>query len=441
MLPKGSCGSHQGTFRYLSPRDDETRYVQTELSINSLCKQSRSVSLQTESHRTEIVRFSQLIFKNLARRPARTGLTLLALATAITAVVSLLGVAEGFTRSFADVYSSHAVDIVVSRQGSADRLSSSIDAGFVAQIQSLPGVARAAGVMLETLSLEQQAIYGVPTMGLEPGSWLLDSFKFSGPAPAVDDWSLPHADGSAKVKTGLLLGIHLAERIGVQVGQPLMLFDEPYRVIGIFSSTSTWENGSMILPLEELQRLTDRSGQVTYINVVLDSTGAQSAAADNVVQAIQSLDKRLLALTTNEYVQTDTRMQLARAMAWMTSAIAVLIGTIGTWNTMLTSVLERTREIGILRAIGWSRRRVVAMILSESCSMALVASAVGVLCAKFLTWGLSQAPAARGLLSPHIDGKTVVQGLVLAIVIGLMGAILPAWRAAQLSPTEAFREI
>lgn len=396
------------------------------------------------------MRFSQLIFRNLARRPARSVLTLLALATAITAVVSLFGVANGFTKSFADVYASHDVDIVVSRQGTADRLSSSVDSSYISKIEKLPGVAKAAGVMLDTLSLEDQGIYGIPTMGLEPGSWLLDSFEFIGNRPAtklnVENSSLSENsvdDGSSLSKNGpdksLMLGVHLADRMQAKIGDSVNLFEEPYQITGIFKSSSTWENGSMILPLNQLQKLTDRPSQVTYINVVLQSKRTQTSTTETI-EAIEQIDKRLLALKTSEYVETDTRMQLAQAMAWMTSVIALMIGTIGTWNTMLTSVMERTKEIGILRAIGWRRRRVVGMILGESCSLALVASIVGIILAKLLTWALSQAPAAKGLLSPQIDGTVLLQGLVLALVIGLMGALLPAWRAAQLSPTEAFRE-
>jgi putative ABC transport system permease protein len=411
----------------MSPEVDETRYVLLKpFPTQDLLAFETTVA-------SVIVRFSQLIYKNLARRPARSALTLLALSTAITAVVSLFGVAKGFTRSFADVYASHEVDIVVSRQGTADRLSSSVDANYVEKIQQLPTVAKAAGVMLDTLSLEEQGIYGVPTMGIEPNSWLLESFEIAGPESSRDS----PMDQSEQT---LMLGVHLADRLQVKVGGLVKLFEEPYRVTGIFKSTSTWENGSMILPLKQLQKLTDRPGQVTYINVVLKPS-TESDLARETIQAIQQIDKRLLALTTSEYVETDTRMQLAHAMAWMTSAIALMIGTIGTWNTMLTSVMERTKEIGILRAIGWRRRRVVGMILGESCALALVASVIGIVLAKLLTWALSQAPEARGLLSPQIDSVVLGQGLMLAIVIGLLGALLPAWRAAQLSPTEAFREI
>jgi putative ABC transport system permease protein len=236
-----------------------------------------------------------------------------------------------------------------------------------------------------------------------------------------------------------MLGINLAERVGAEIGGTVNLFDEPYQVAAIFKSPAAWENGSMIFPLDELQRLTDRAGQATYINVVLAGQPSQSLAAA-AVQEIESLDAKLHALPTDEYVATDTRMQLASAMAWMTSVIALLIGSIGTLNTMLTSVMERTREIGILRAIGWPKRRVVTMIMLESCGLAVVASLIGSLLAMLLTWGLAQAPAARGILSPSIDFRIVLQGFGLALGIGLLGAILPAWHAAQMLPTEAFRE-
>lgn len=387
------------------------------------------------------MRFGNLVLKNLTRRPARTALTLVALATAITAVVSLFGIAQGFTKAFSDVYEAHGIDIVVSRQGTADRLSSSVDGQFVTQVSKIPGVLKTAGVMLDTLSLEQEGIYGIPTMGIANDSWMRDSYPLieaeTNLAPRPHDSESGTKPGTTR---SLLLGVHLAERIGRKAGESVTLFDEQYQVAGVFRSTSAWENGSMILPLETLQQLTDRPGQVTYINVILDRSPDSPASAREVIQAIESMDRRLLALTTSEYVETDTRMQIAHAMAWMTSAIALLIGSIGTLNTMLTSVLERTKEIGILRAIGWPRRRVVGMILGESCGLAIVASILGIFFAVLITRLLSQSPAARGLIAPHIDIRAILLGVTLSLVIGLLGATLPALRAARLSPTEAFRE-
>lgn len=381
------------------------------------------------------MRFTSLILKNLTRRPFRSALTLLAFATAICAVVALLGIAKGFTKSFAGVYESHSVDIVVSRQGTADRLSSSVDAGYAQQIAAIDGVAKTAGVLLETLSLEDQDVYGVPTMGIAEGSWLMEDYTIQ--TAAMAETSSSDAS-SATDQRSLMLGIHLAERIGVKAGETVMMFEEPYAVSGVFESRSTWENGSMILPLPVLQEITDRSGQVTYINVVLDKP-VDAAQAERTLTTIQQLDAKLHALTTDEFVETDTRMQLASAMAWMTSVVALVIGAIGTLNTMMTSVLERTEEIGILRAIGWPRRRVVSMVLLESCGLAVIACVLGCAAAVLLTWGLSQASAARGILSPAIDGQVLLQGILLAVSIGFLGALIPAWRAARMLPTEAFR--
>ncbi len=390
------------------------------------------------------MRFSALIWKNLTRRRARSLLTLLALATAIGAVVSLWGISAGFTKSFADVYAAHSVDIVVSRHGSADRLSSSVSEEFAERIAGIHGVNRAAGVLLETLSLEEEGVYGIPTMGIQPDSWLMSDYQLQTAVTTSQNDSKTNQNDTNELtetaqKRTLMLGANLANRIAVSPGDSVSVFDEAFLVTAIFTSPSTWENGSMIFPLPLLQELTDRAGQVTYVNVVLDGQVRGDEAA-GVIKEIETLDAKLLPLATSEFVETDTRMQLAGAMAWMTSMIALIIGSIGTLNTMLTSVLERTKEIGILRAIGWPKRRVVMMIVMESCGLAVVASLLGCMLAVGLTWGLSQAPAAKGILSPAIELRIMLQGCVLAIIIGLLGAILPAWRATQLLPTEAFRE-
>lgn len=383
--------------------------------------------------------FRSLILKNLTRRPMRSALTLIALTTAIAAVVALLGISKGFTNSFADIYAAHSVDIVVSRQGSADRLSSSIDEAFAKRIAQIPEVDRAAAVLLETMSLEEEGVYGIPTMGIAPDSWLLDDYELVNQIDIIATQNDPAALEESSPSHTAWLGIHLADRLQLEAGDTFSMFDEPYLVRGVFQSPSTWENGAMIFPIADLQQLTDRSGQATYINVVLQPP-VSGDRAQKAIHEIQELDSKLLPLATAEFVETDTRMQLAGAMAWMTSIIALVIGSIGTLNTMLTSVMERTKEIGILRAIGWPKSRVVRMILLESCALAILASLFGTLLAVLMTWALSQAPAAKGILSPAIDGIVIVQGFALSIGIGLLGAILPAWRAAKLLPTEAFRE-
>ncbi|MEO9593618.1 ABC transporter permease [Rhodopirellula bahusiensis] len=370
------------------------------------------------------------VLKGLWRRPLRTGLTLMALATAIGSVMALLGVAEGFTESFRGVYESHRVDVVVSRQGSADRLSSSLEEAYVADVTSVEGVADAAGVLLETLSAEDQQVYGIPAMGMRTDSWLFTDYEMR----AADQETIGNADAIGQV----FLGENLAGRLDCEPGSTLNLFDEPFKVAGVFQSGSVWENGSMIVPLQQLQELTGRDGQITYINVVLDES-IEAIQVGSVVERITAVDAKLLPLATDEFVRSDTRMQLAGAMAWMTSTIALLVGAIGTLNTMMTSVLERTGEIGILRAIGWPAKRIAGVILCESVMLALLASVLGGIGASVLLQLLAGSEATGGMLQPTIAMNVWVRGVAVGLGIGILGASLPIWRASQMRPTDALR--
>ncbi|WP_039961555.1 ABC transporter permease [Rhodopirellula europaea] len=370
------------------------------------------------------------VLKGLWRRPLRTGLTLMALATAIGSVMALSGVAEGFTESFRGVYESHRVDVVVSRQGSADRLSSSLEESYVAEVAQVEGVSDAAGVLLETLSAEDQQVYGIPAMGMQTDSWLFTDYEMRAADPGLAE--------NAETIGQVYLGENLAGRLDCEPGANLNLFDEPFLVAGVFQSGSVWENGSMIVPLKQLQELAGRDGQITYINVVLDES-IEAAQVESVVKRITAVDAKLLPLATDEFVRSDTRMQLAGAMAWMTSTIALLVGAIGTLNTMMTSVLERTGEIGILRAIGWPAKRIAGVILCESVMLALLASVLGGIGASLLLNVLANSEATGGLLQPTIATSVWVRGMAVGLGIGILGASLPIWRASQMRPTDALR--
>ena len=133
------------------------------------------------------------------------------------------------------------------------------------------------------------------------------------------------------------------------------------------------------------------------------------------------------------------QLKLANAMAWLTSSIALLIGGIFMLNTMVMSVFERTREIGILRAIGWRPRRIMRMILMESILLSLTGGVIGTGVAIGMTPFISRLPAVGGLIRSDISLSVVLQGFVIALLVGLLGAAYPAYRGASLMPTEAIR--
>ena len=126
-------------------------------------------------------------------------------------------------------------------------------------------------------------------------------------------------------------------------------------------------------------------------------------------------------------------------MAWLTSAVAVLIGGFGMLNTMLMSVLERVGEIGVLRAIGWRKSRVVRMVLGEALLLSLAGAALGAAGAVGLTRWLSTFPAVGGLIAGNIAPVVLGEGFAVALALALLGGVYPAYRAARLLPTEALR--
>lgn len=162
-------------------------------------------------------------------------------------------------------------------------------------------------------------------------------------------------------------------------------------------------------------------------------------ALDALREQIASLAPQIEVLPAREYIETAIEVRLARAVAWLTSTIALMIGTIGMINTMLTAVFERTRELAILRAIGWRKGRVMKLILWESIVLGLAGAVTGTLLAIVITQVLSRLPAAGRLVSGEISSGVILQGFLIATLVGLVGGLFPAFRAARLVPTEGLR--
>jgi putative ABC transport system permease protein len=106
---------------------------------------------------------------------------------------------------------------------------------------------------------------------------------------------------------------------------------------------------------------------------------------------------------------------------------------------MVMSVFERTQEIGILRAVGWSRGRIISMILGEAVLLGLAAAAFGTVGAIAVTHLLTLSPKANGFIEGGVAPVVIAQGVGLAVLIALVGGAYPAFRAANLLPTEAIR--
>ena len=372
--------------------------------------------------------FLTIALRNVMRRPLRSCLTLFAVALAVGAVVSLVGIANGFKATFLDFYQGVGIDLLVVRSGSARRLTSTLDERLGDKIAALPGVAEVIPGLADVVSFPDEGLYVVAVSGLVPETRVFESMD------VVEGRMLRVEDGR-----GLMLGATLADSLQKSVGDSVeVVEDEEYEVVGIFDGFNVLQNGSIVISIQELQRLMGREGQVSGFSIVTEDA-SDDQLLDRIAAQVQTMESGISVRRTREHVESISEIQIAIAMAWLTSTVAILIGSIGMLNTMFMSVQERTVEIGLLRAVGWSRLRVISMILNEAALLSVLGAIVGTLGAMLLVRCLTVMPVVNGLIEGRISAAIVVQGLLIALVVGFLGGLLPAVRASRLSPSVALR--
>jgi putative ABC transport system permease protein len=235
-----------------------------------------------------------------------------------------------------------------------------------------------------------------------------------------------------------MLGKVLAGNIGKHVGDTIEFYAEQFEVVGIFDSFSVYETGAMFILLGELQRLMDRPGKVTGY-VVQAAPAGDAAAVEELRARINGLDPNIRAVAVSEFVRNISQIRLIRAASWVTSVIAIVIGIVGVLNTMITSVFERVSEIGTLRAIGWHKWRVMSLVMAEALLLSSLAAIVGASMGAGSVRLLGCLPQLAGFLDGWPPGTVIAQGILLAVVVGVLGALYPAVWAANLRPVQALR--
>ena len=379
--------------------------------------------------------FATFLLKNLVRRKARSLLTILGIAVAIGTVVTLRGVSYGFERSFRANFERRGIDLVVVSAGIPDQLRSNLDEDIGTQIERIAGVRRVSSGLLELVDVQRgDSNISILVNGWRPGGAQFDELEIvSGRAIRPED------------SRAIMLGATLAEILHKGVGDTVTMQDERYDVVGVYRSFDLFENGGAVVPLATLQREMLRPKSVTGFTVELEPTQDKEALADTVRRRIDALvdakgkPRGITAQPTRAYVSGTIYIRMANGMAWITSGIALIVGGITILNTMITAVIERTKEIGLLQALGWVRARVLGMVLGEALLLSLTGAAVGIGAAMLVVRWLAGLPQTSGFVSGVISPVVIAEGLGLTLLMSLIGGVGPAYRAACLQPTEALR--
>ncbi len=361
-----------------------------------------------------------LIISNLWNRKTRTVLTILGIAMGVAAVVSLSALGEGMASGMEEIFTSSDADLMVAQKDAMMVLFSKVDESIAADIERIPGVVEVTGTVINIVQMDTVPYFIVT--GEDTRGFGMAHYRIIAGGPILQ-------------RKQILIGKLAAESFDKDVGEAFRLEGSTYRVAGIYETGTSFEDGGAVMSLSDAQRLFDQRYQVSYFNLrVNDKT-----RIDAIRNEIEDRWPKLAATRSGEQTRQTEMLGMYRSFGFYMGIFAVLVGGLGMMNSTLMSVFERTREIGVLRAIGWRRRRVIVMILGESLIVALLGGVVGVGVGYGLTEAIKLSPAVSSMLSGAYTIDIFVRALGLSIGLGILSGLYPAWRASKLLPAEAMR--
>jgi putative ABC transport system permease protein len=364
----------------------------------------------------------ELAFRNLKRRPGRSLLTMLGVALAVGSFITLYGLSRSVQENVQQSFEERGTDLTVRRRGVAEPFGGNMRESIIPEIAEIPGVAAVSGQLLSFAATDDDD--HVLAFG-----WAAGSFYW--PEVPLIEGRLPEP-GERKVA---LMGKDIAETLDKKVGDDITLIGETFRIIGITNYASIINRNAIIVELADLQDVTFRTGAVTYISVRLEDPD-NPGEADRVADAIEGMAE-LTVTKSEDVMRNDTLIGLLTAVSSSMAWVALLMGVLMVLNTLLMAVLERTREIGILSAIGWSKQRIMGALVIEGFILSTLGSVAGIVIGIAGSELLSAIPAIGRYVAVKPTLGLIAATALAAIVLGILGSFYPAFVATRQSPDAA----
>lgn len=377
--------------------------------------------------------FFTLMIKNPFRNRTRATLAIIGIAIGIATIVALGMVTGGLQSSTQSTLKAGSAEITVTKIGNFGSSGGVMDESLVTDLKNTNGVKDTAGILRINSNVSTSS--GGSGFGSMGGFLVngIDSSKLA--LVGIDSVNgTIFTNGSSNE---IIIGKTVAQNLNKTVGSIIDIYGTEFEVTGIFESGNFIYDIGVFTSLSTLQNLTNNTGKVSYIQVKVND----NANASQVSKTIQ--DERPNDLSATTAVDQANRINQSLGMidtaSWAISLLAIVIGGVGVINTMIMSVFERTREIGVLKAVGWKDRRILGMILGESIVLTLVAAVVGIILGIVAVEIIFKFFITSQSFEAVLTMDTLLKAFGVALLVGIVGGLYPAYRASRLAPTEALR--
>jgi putative ABC transport system permease protein len=364
-----------------------------------------------------------IAFRNLSRNKIRSSLTLLGIAIGVSVFVSSVAIIHGFEDQTRDIIRSYDIDITVQAKGAATPVMSRISMVDYRQMSRIPGIRDISSLILGSIKTQWNPYFVI--VGLSSIEMLARKFDMKEGRLFIPE------------KREVILGQGACNILKRKLGDELTVMEnETFTIVGIFSTGHLLIDGAAVLDLRDAQRILKRDDHVNmaFIGVRKDRSPQE------VLERIQNGFPGLAAKPASDFVSQIRLFKTIESVAWVISVISLVTCCVIVMNTFFMVVSERVKEIGILMAVGWSRLKILGVLLREAGLLCLMGSILGNgLAIFYLRLFNAMGSMGYGWVPQSIPLDVALASTAVSVAAGLLGSLYPAFAASRLSPAEALQ--
>jgi putative ABC transport system permease protein len=382
------------------------------------------------------------LLRNIFRRKLRAFLTIFGIAIGVFALVVMGALAEKLTLLVDGGVRYYQDKVVVVADSGGYVGVAPLNMNQVHDLEKVPGAARVSAGTSAMLKTEAQSVSFGPAPSLQASDGREKGYEHF-IVDYVRGRELTNAD-EGKVT----IGADLVKQLSADVGSWIEIRDKKYQVIGVAEKTLTAPDTSVTMTMKDLQKIVaddlpdSLSGSINP-DTIVSSFVVYPVKGENLERLSRNIERHVRGVKAMG--PSAFEQQIKQPLAIFTSVIyaialiSLLVGGLSVINTMTMSVAERTREIGVRKAIGASSGQIMLQFIAESAVIGLIGGIAGLLLGLLITVLGNAAGQASGNMLFLVTPRLMVSSVAFAVGLGVVSGLYPAWHAASLNPVEALR--